>query len=279
MEHRRKYKQSSYIIQAKLEFPSMAKKGGQVKHLAKKSIIFYHHQRNLKMQKSVVLFSGGIDSTTALYWVLQQDKQISALTFDYGQRHAVEIELAQRLTARLNIPHKIFRVDLSQIAGSSLTDVALPLAEYNSVAQIQRGLPTTYVPFRNGIFLALAAAWAETKKIQEIVCGFHVIDSPNYPDTRQSFVRSMENAINSGTGAAFDGRKIRILAPFLKLSKSEIIRKGLSLGADYSYSISCYGGLETPCRKCSSCLLRQQAWEEIGVNDPLLSRLAKEGKL
>jgi 7-cyano-7-deazaguanine synthase len=232
-----------------------------------------------KMDKSIVLFSGGIDSTTALYWVLQQRKKISALTFDYGQRHLVEIELAQRLTAGLNISHKILRVDLNQIGGSSLTDPSLPLPEYERAAQIKKGLPATYVPFRNGIFLALAAAWAETNKSHEIICGFHVLDSPNYPDTQEAFVRSMEKAINSGTGAVFGGKKIRILAPFLKLSKSEIILKGLSLGADYSYSISCYSGSEVPCMRCSSCLLRQQAWAEIEMNDPLLSRLAKEGKL
>lgn len=231
------------------------------------------------MEKSIVLFSGGIDSTTALYWALRRKKNISALTFDYGQRHLLEIELAQRLTARLKIPHKIFRVDLGQIGGSSLTDPTLPLPEYEQTGQIKEGIPTTYVPFRNGIFLALAAAWAETNDMREIVCGFHVIDSPNYPDTREPFIKAMEKAIHSGTGAVFGRRKIRILAPFLKLRKSEIIRKGLSLGADYSYSISCYSGLEVPCMKCSSCLLRQQAWKEIATNDPLLSRLAEEGKI
>ncbi len=231
------------------------------------------------MEKSVVLFSGGIDSTTALYWALKKGKRVSALTFDYGQRHLVEVDLARRLTVKLGIAHKIIHIDLNQIGGSSLTDPSLPLPEYESAAQIEEGLSTTYIPFRNGIFLSLAAAWAETNNTQEVICGFHVIDSPNYPDTREPFVRAMEKAIHSGTGAVFGKNKIRILAPFLKLSKSEIIRRGLSLGADYSYSISCYAGSECPCLKCSSCLLRQKAWEEIGMDDPLLSRLGKEGKL
>lgn len=232
-----------------------------------------------EMEKNTVLFSGGIDSTTALYWSLDRDKQTTALTFDYGQKHRVEIGAAQRIADMLEIPHKILRVDLTQIGGSSLTDSSVSLPQMENVSQIQEGLPTTYVPFRNGIFLALAAAWAETKNITGIVCGFNVIDSPNYPDTRKTFVKAMEKAINSGTGAALGRKKIGILAPFLNMSKSAIIKKGLALGTDYSYSISCYSGSEIPCQKCSSCLLRQKAWEETGMNDPLIARLEKEGRL
>jgi len=231
------------------------------------------------MEKNTVLFSGGIDSTTALYWALDLDKQTAALTFDYGQKHRVEIGAAQRIADMLEIPHKILRVDLEQIGGSSLTDSSVSIPQMENVSQIQEGLPTTYVPFRNGIFLALAAAWAETQDITGIVCGFNVIDSPNYPDTRETFVKAMEKAINSGTGAALGRKKIGILAPFLNMKKSAIIKKGLALGADYSYSISCYRGSEIPCLQCSSCLLRQKAWEETGMKDPLITRLEKEGRL
>lgn len=231
------------------------------------------------MDKNLVLFSGGIDSTTALYWVLDFDKQTTALTFDYGQKHGIEIEAAQRIAGMLQISHKILHVDLEQIGGSSLTDSSLPLSQMENISQIPEGLPTTYVPFRNGIFLALAAAWAETKDITGIVCGFHVLDSPNYPDTRETFVKAMEKAINSGTGAALGRKKIGILAPFLKMNKSAIIQQGLALGADYSYSISCYRGKEIPCLQCSSCLLRKKAWDEIGMKDPLITRLEKEGRL
>ncbi|MDH4217813.1 MAG: 7-cyano-7-deazaguanine synthase QueC [Candidatus Aminicenantes bacterium] len=231
------------------------------------------------MEQSLVLFSGGIDSTTALYWSLKEGKEITALTFDYRQRHKVEIRLAKKLTERLKIPHTILHVDLSQIGGSSLTDSSLPLPQLEQIEEIKKGLPSTYVPFRNGIFLALAAAWAEVNNIKKIVCGFNVIDSPHYPDTRKQFVEAMEEAINSGTGAVFGKERLRILAPFLAMRKSEIIKYGLSLGADYSYSISCYQGSEIPCLKCSSCLLRQKAWEEAGLKDPLISRLEKEGKL
>jgi len=232
-----------------------------------------------EMEKKTVLFSGGIDSTTALYWALDLDEQTTAITFDYGQKHRVEIGAAQRIADMLEIPHKILRVDLEQIGGSSLTDSSVSLPQMENVSQIQEELPTTYVPFRNGIFLALAAAWAETKDITGIVCGFNVIDSPNYPDTRETFVKAMEKAINSGTGAALGRKKIAILAPFLDMKKSAIIKKGLALGADYSYSISCYRGSEIPCLQCSSCLLRQKAWEETGMKDPLFTRLEKEGRL
>jgi 7-cyano-7-deazaguanine synthase len=232
-----------------------------------------------EMERNIVLFSGGIDSTTALHWSLHRDKRTTALTFDYGQRHAVEIGAAQRITGRLKVPHKILRVDLEQIGGSALTDPSVFLPQFEDVAQIGEGLPTTYVPFRNGIFLALAAAWAETRNITGIVCGFNVIDSPDYPDTREAFVRAMEKAINSGTGAVMGREKIHIFVPFLNLRKSAIIREGLAIGADYSYSLSCYGGSEIPCLKCSSCLLRLKAWEEAGIKDPLIARLEKEGKL
>jgi 7-cyano-7-deazaguanine synthase len=247
--------------------------------LQKKAPSFIITEGPTEMEKNIVLFSGGIDSTTALYWCLDFDKQTTALTFDYGQKHRVEIGAAQRIADMLEIPHKILRVDLRQIGGSALTDSSISIPQMEKVSQIQGGLPTTYVPFRNGIFLALATAWAETRNITGIVCGFNVIDSPNYPDTRETFVKAMEKAINSGTGAALGGKKIGILAPFLNMSKSTIIKKGLALGADYSYSISCYRGSEIPCLKCSSCLLRQKAWEEAGTKDPLIARLEKEGKL
>jgi 7-cyano-7-deazaguanine synthase len=231
------------------------------------------------MEKYTVLFSGGIDSTTALYWSFHRNKQTSALTFDYGQRHRVEIEAASRIAGMLKISHQILHVDLEQIGGSALTDSSITLPWMDHVSQAQQEIPTTYVPFRNGIFLALAAAWAETKDFTGIVCGFNVIDSPDYPDTRETFVKAMEKAINSGTGAAVGGKKIGILAPFLNMSKSAIIKQGLALGADYSYSISCYRGEEIPCMACSSCLLRKKAWEETGMKDPLIARLEKEGQL
>jgi len=127
--------------------------------------------------------------------------------------------------------------------------------------------------------LALAAAWAEVEEIYDIICGFNIIDSPDYPDTRKAFVEAMEKTVNLGTKASMSQEHFHILSPFVNLKKLELIKKGLSLGADYSYSVSCYKGEEIPCQKCSACLLRQIAWEEVGVKDPLILRLKKEGKI
>ncbi len=231
------------------------------------------------MKKSIVLFSAGTDSTTAIYWALERYEKIFALTFDYGQRNRIELDMASKVAQKLSVPQKILRVDLRQIGGSSLTDTKLSLPQYERMEEIEEGLPSTYVPFRNGIFLALAAAWAEVIGIKEIVCGFNVIDSPNYPDTRKQFVQAMQEAINLGTKASLSPEKIQIIAPFLKMKKSDIIKEGLSLGADYSLAISCYSGEEIPCQKCSSCVLRQKAWEEVGLQDPLILRLEEEGKI
>ena len=231
------------------------------------------------MKKSIVLFSGGLDSTTAIYWALERYEKVFALTFDYGQRNRIELDMAGKVAQKLSVPQKILRVDLKQIGGSSLTDTKLSLPQYERMEEIEEGLPSTYVPFRNGIFLALAAAWAEVVGIKEIICGFNVIDSPNYPDTRKQFVQAMQEAINLGTKASLSPEKIKIIAPFLKMKKSDIIKEGLSLGADYSFAISCYCGEEIPCQKCSSCVLRQKAWEEVGLQDPLILRLEEEGKI
>jgi 7-cyano-7-deazaguanine synthase len=231
------------------------------------------------MRKSVVLFSGGLDSTAALYWALHLYEAVFALTFDYGQRHKMEIEMAKKLTRKLGVCHKILQVNLRQIGGSSLTDSRIPLPLLKNTEEEKDKLPSTYVPFRNGIFLSLAAAWAEVEGIKEIICGFNIIDSPDYPDTRSEFVDAMEKAINTGSKASFEREKFRVLSPFVNMKKSDIIRKGLQWGADFSLSVSCYRGEEIPCQKCSSCLLRQQAFQEAGIKDPLIKRLKEEGKI
>jgi 7-cyano-7-deazaguanine synthase len=229
------------------------------------------------MTSCVVLFSGGLDSTTALAWALARCGLVRALTFDYGQRHGVEIALARKAARRLGVPHAVLKVDLRPIGGSALTDPRIPLPRSTGPSRRRTGPPATYVPFRNGIFLALAAAWAETRGLRDLVCGFHVADSPDYPDTTKAFVRAMEKAVRAGTKAAFGGPPPRIVAPLLGLSKPDIIRLGLRLGVDYSYAVSCYAGAERPCGTCSSCRFRARAWKAVGREDPLLARLRKGG--
>ncbi len=230
------------------------------------------------MKSCVVLFSGGIDSTTALYWALSRYDRVFPLTFDYGQRHRVEVRTAKRRARALGLEHAVLKIDLGQIGGSALTDRAIPVPRHKSLRELKSGTPATYVPFRNGILLAIAAAWAEARGVTDLITGFNVIDSPNYPDTRREFVRAMARAVNAGTRAAFGGPAMRILAPFVGLTKADIIRKGLALGADYSYSVSCYSGGEKPCGSCSTCLLRARAWKEVRREDPLITRLNKGGR-
>ena len=230
------------------------------------------------MKSCVVLFSGGLDSTTALAWALNRYNEVAALTFDYGQRHRVEIAAARRAARRLGVPHTTIGVDLRPVGGSALTDTAIPLPRSLKRAGPKAGPPVTYVPFRNGIFLALAAAWAEARGVRDLVCGFHIADSPDYPDTTGAFVMAMERAIRAGTKAAFGGPGPRIVAPLLGLDKPDIIRLGLRLGADYSRSISCYAGNARPCGTCPACRFRARAWKTVGCEDPLLVRLRKRGQ-
>lgn len=227
------------------------------------------------MAKTAVLFSGGIDSTTALHWALRRSEDIHALTFDYGQRHRVEVRMAGIAARKLGVPRTVLEIDLGQVGGSALTDEAIRLPRFKKLSELRPGPPATYVPFRNGILLAFAAAWAEARAIREIVCGFNVIDSPDYPDTRPEFVRAIERAINAGTKAAFGAAKMKIVAPFVRFKKSDIIRWGLAHGVDYSYAVSCYAGNEIPCGTCSSCLLRERAFAEAGARDPLIERLGR----
>jgi 7-cyano-7-deazaguanine synthase len=230
------------------------------------------------MTSCAVLFSGGLDSTTALAWALGRYDRTTALTFDYGQRHRVEVAMARRAARRLGVPHVVLRVDLRAVGGSALTDPSRPLPRSARAGRPGAGPPATYVPFRNGVLLALAAAWAEARGVRDLVCGVHAADSPDYPDTRPEFVRAMERAINAGTRAAYGGPRMRVLAPFAGMDKAAIIRRGLALGVDFAYTVSCYAGREVPCRTCPSCRLRARAWKDAGREDPLVTRLRKEGK-
>ncbi|MBN2347058.1 MAG: 7-cyano-7-deazaguanine synthase QueC [Candidatus Aminicenantes bacterium] len=227
---------------------------------------------------AVVLFSGGIDSTTALYWARKRFEPVRALVFDYGQRHRVEVKMARRIASRLSVPCDVVRLPLRELLRSALLDDGRPIASSLAASRREPGPPSTYVPFRNGIFLAVAAAYAESRGCRRLVVGFNSVDTPDYPDTTEAFARRMAAAINAGSSAAKGGRRFRVQAPLGRLSKKEIIALGLELGADYSRSVSCYRGREVPCRRCPSCDIRRRAFAGLGMADPLLERLRKEGR-
>jgi 7-cyano-7-deazaguanine synthase len=227
-------------------------------------------------QSALILFSGGIDSTTALYWARRRFAPVTVLTVAYGQRHGLETDMAEKTARHLDVPFVRLELPLASFLESALLDENRAIPDSRAAAKKEKDVPDTYVPFRNGIFLAVAAAWAETRGVRHLVTGFNAVDTPDYPDTTARFTRRMQAALNAGTSAALDGRKFRIHAPLLALSKTDIIRLGLKLKADYSRSISCYRGAETPCGRCPSCDIRGRAFAELGVEDPLLARLRRE---
>lgn len=227
---------------------------------------------------AIVLFSGGIDSTTALHWALKKFDPLWALVFDYGQLHRIEVEMAKRIAYNLGIGCDVVKLPLPGLASSALLGDARPIAVSLAASRREPGPPSTYVPFRNGIFLALAAAFGESRGCFHLVTGFNSVDAPDYPDTTGAFVRKMQAAINQGTSAAGGGPRFKIHAPLARLSKKEIISLGCRLGVDYSHSISCYRGGEVPCGRCPSCDIRARAFAALGQADPLLERLSKEGK-
>jgi 7-cyano-7-deazaguanine synthase len=227
---------------------------------------------------AIVLFSGGIDSTTALHWALKKFAPVRALIFDYGQLHHIEVEMAKRIAYTLGVGCDVVKLPLSGLVSSALLGDARPIAGSLAESRREPGPPSTYVPFRNGIFLALAAAFGESRGCFRLVTGFNSIDAPDYPDTTQAFARKMQAAINQGTSAAKGGFRFRIHVPLSALSKKDILALGFELGADYSHSVSCYRGGEVPCGRCPSCDIRARAFAELGRLDPLLERLSKEGR-
>ena len=233
------------------------------------------------MGSAVVIFSGGLDSTTALYWAKKNFDEVYAITFYYGQRHSIEIEMAKITAKNAGVKeHVLFEVDLSKFGASALTDRSIEVPETYSVEEIkERGIPVTYVPFRNGVFISIAAAYAESRNTTNLVGGWNAVDYSGYPDCRPEFLSAMEGALNRGTKLGAEGKKWKIHAPLIKLTKGEIIKLGLSLGADYSYAVSCYRGTEVPCGRCDSCVLRAKGWMEAGEEDHLIKRLKREGKV
>lgn len=221
------------------------------------------------VRKAVCLLSGGLDSATVLGYALSKGLEVHALSFNYGQRHARELDSSNRVAEHYGVDHKIIDVNLTQIGGSSLTD-DIPVATRN-IEEIENGIPTSYVPARNTIFLALAAGYLETIGGDTVYIGVNAVDYSGYPDCRPDFISAMENALNLGTG---DGKKkwLAIEAPLQYLSKSEIIKMGHDLAVPYELTSSCYNGNEEACGKCDSCLLRLRGFMDAGHPDPIKYR-------
>jgi 7-cyano-7-deazaguanine synthase len=220
---------------------------------------------------AVVLLSGGLDSATALAVARRDGFRCRALTVDYGQRHAVELEAARRVAGALGAAdQRVVSLDLGLFGGSALT-ADLPVPQGRSAEEMARGIPITYVPARNTVLLALALAWAEALHSFDIYVGFNVIDYSGYPDCRPEFIRAFEGLANLATKAGVEGQgRFRIHAPLIQLPKADIIRLGASLGVDYGLTHSCYAPAAdgAACGRCDSCQLRRAGFEAAGVPDP-----------
>lgn len=216
--------------------------------------------------KAVILVSGGLDSTTALAIARSEGYDCYTISFDYGQRHRAELLAAERTAHALgSLEHKVVRLDLQSIGGSALTDesIAVPEAE-------GEGIPVTYVPARNTIFLSIALGWAEVLGANDIFIGVNAVDYSGYPDCRPEYVAAYETMANLATKSGVEGQKLHIRAPLMRWSKGEIIRQGQALGVDYALTVSCYQANEAgeACGRCDSCRLRRAGFEEAGVPDP-----------
>jgi 7-cyano-7-deazaguanine synthase len=222
--------------------------------------------------KAVVLLSGGLDSATTLALAKSQQFELYALSFRYGQRHEVEVEAARRVAAHLGtVRHLIIAIDLGVFGGSALTS-ALAVPKGRSLQEIGAGIPSTYVPARNTIFLSYALAWAEVLGSSDIFIGVNVLDYSGYPDCRPEYIEAYERMANLATKAGVEGRqRLTIHTPLIRLTKAEIIKKGIALGVDYGLTSTCYepSPRGDACGQCDACLLRLKGFAENGLLDPI----------
>jgi 7-cyano-7-deazaguanine synthase len=226
-------------------------------------------------KRAVVLLSGGLDSATVLAIARSQGYEPYALSFSYGQRHIWELEAAARVAAAIGAAeHKVAQIDLRIFGGSALTaDIAVPKGR--GMEEMGHGIPITYVPARNTIFLSFALAWAEVLGSSDIFIGVNALDYSGYPDCRPEFIEAFEKMANLATKAGVEGHQaLKIHTPLIAMSKAEIIAKGVALGVDYALTSSCYDPSATgePCGQCDSCLLRKKGFRENGRKDPLKYR-------
>jgi 7-cyano-7-deazaguanine synthase len=243
------------------------------------------------MKRAVVLLSGGVDSTTTLAIAKAEGFEVYALSFDYGQRHRIELESARLIADKYKVEkHLVININLRDIGGSALTAEMEVPKDSSPITHHPSPIPVTYVPARNTIFLSFALAWAEVLGAEDIFIGANAVDYSGYPDCRPEYIRSFENMANLATKASVEGKcKFKVHAPLIHLTKGEIIKKGIELGVEYSLTWSCYdpqkisaegknnlrtSGLTNfrsfvPCHRCDSCLLRAKGFKEAGVKDPL----------
>ena len=221
---------------------------------------------NAVRRKAVILLSGGLDSATVLAIARNDGYDCFALSLDYGQRHRAELTAARRVASALGaVEHKVLPLSLDAIGGSALTDTAIAVPEAAT-----EGIPVTYVPARNTVFLALALGWAEVLGSTDLFVGVNAVDYSGYPDCRPAFIEAFEQLANLATKVGVEGQQFQVQAPLIEMSKAEIIRKGAALGVDYGLTVSCYQADETgaACGVCDSCRLRTQGFKAAGVADP-----------
>ena len=217
-------------------------------------------------KKAIILLSGGLDSITVLALAQQQGFDCYALSFDYGQRHNAELKAASEIAKTYQVKeHKIVKLGLGSIGGSALTDENIQVPD-----KLEEGIPVTYVPARNTIFLAFALGWAEVLKIRDIFIGVNAVDYSGYPDCRPEFIKAFQQLADLATKAGAEGEHFTIHTPLISLSKAEIIKLGVKLGVDYTPTVSCYSADNQgrACRVCDACRLRKLGFTESGVPDP-----------
>ena len=217
-------------------------------------------------KKAVILVSGGLDSSTVLAMAKKQGFECYTLSFDYGQRHRSELVAAAKVSEAMKVKeHKVVSLDLATIGGSALTDTQIDVPEYET-----SGIPVTYVPARNTVFLSIALGWAEVLQANDIFVGVNAVDYSGYPDCRPDYINAFEQMANLATKAGVEGNKLTIHAPLIDMTKGQIIKEGLKNGVDYAVTVSCYQADEegVACGVCDSCRLRKQGFFDAGVKDP-----------
>ncbi|MDA0790495.1 MAG: 7-cyano-7-deazaguanine synthase QueC [Proteobacteria bacterium] len=220
------------------------------------------------VDKAVVLLSGGLDSATTLALARDQGYDCYCLSFDYGQRHAAELDFARRVANTLGAQqHRVAMIDIGAFGGSALTDPDIPVPDHG---QSPEGIPVTYVPARNTIFLSYALGWAEVLGARDIFVGVNAVDYSGYPDCRPEFIAAFETLANLATRSGVTGDRVRIHAPLMALGKGEIITRGIALGVDYGITVSCYrlDSSGAACGRCDACVLRRKGFDDAAVSDP-----------